>query len=122
MTTIPPGTGARAALLAVLSPLGYPVVDGRWPANVTRSTLTVRTQEVRPTGTGRMRTWEMVVTVLTAYQAAGADDDLDTVLGRVLDALDDAQPVQWVNVARVTVDNDAYNAHDVTVTVTLQKV
>lgn len=104
---------ARQAVLDVLTPLGYPVGSSRLPEQIGSPELTVFTSKVEPAGTGRTRRWTLDVYVLTPKtDPVSADDDLDAVLARVLDAIDKDRRMHWTETERGTA-NDSYQSHKV---------
>lgn len=112
---------ARQEVADVLTPLGYPVHTGRLPDNIGSPELAVFTSKVEPAGTGRARRWTLDVFVLTQLTApAAADEDLDAVLERVLDAIDKSTSMHWTETERGTA-NDSFQSHKVTLWVIMDE-
>jgi len=111
-------TGPRAIVVDALTGLGYPIVQGRLPANIADPTLLVGTASFVPGPTMFNLTWTLHVIVLSPLLGEVADDDLERVVREVVDALVDAEPLLLVNGERTTVVGDAYNAFTLTVEVT----
>jgi hypothetical protein len=111
-------TGPREIVVDALTGLGYPIVQGRLPANIARPTLLVGTASFVPGPTMFNLTWTLHVIVLTPLLGESADDDLERVVRQVVAALVEAQPLLLVNGQRTAVAEDAYNAFTLNVEVT----
>jgi hypothetical protein len=111
-------TGPREIVVDALAPLGYTIVQGRLPANISAPTLLVSTASFVPGPTMFNLTWSLQVVVLSPLLTEAAEEDLEHVVREVVLALVDAQPLLLVNGERNTVAGDAYNAFTLTVEVT----
>jgi len=111
---------ARSTVLDALADLELNTVQGRWPDQITETTLALGVQTVEPRGIGRMRQWTLLLGILTALESEGVDDDLEATLADVLDALDVAR-IGWTTATRQAVADDAYHAYVVTVNVITQE-
>ena len=111
-------TGPRTIVTEALQGLGYPIVQGRLPANIADPTLLVGTASFVPGPTMFNLSWTEHVIVLTPLLSEAADDELERVVREVVDALVAAEPLLLVNGERSTVAGDAYNAFTLNVEVT----
>lgn len=117
----PPAGSPRQVVVAALTPLGWPIVQGRWPDNISRRTLVITVSTIEPQGVGSLRDWTVTTTVLSPVQGETADDDLEAAVIEVLAALDAAQPARFTGGRRAVVQGDAYNAYDLDSIVTTQR-
>lgn len=107
-------------LTAALEPTGMPVL-GKVPSNVTKPTIVLGIERLEPGGIGRQRRWTIAVSVLSAIaDPEGADLDLEAAVGKVLDAIDKAQPVRWTQAESGAI-NDAFNAIKISVEILTQE-
>lgn len=111
-------TGPREIVVDALAPLGYTIVQGRLPANISAPTLLVSTASFIPGPTMFNLSWTLHVVVLSPLLTEAADDDLERLVREVVHALVDSQPLLLVNGERAVVAGDAYNAFTLTVEVT----
>lgn len=102
--------GPRAVVEAALAVTGFPIVSGRWPANVSEPTLVVATRAVVPGPPAGQLTWTLVVYVLSALKGDTVEDDLEAAVLKVVDALVVAQPLAFTQGSRQSVADDAFNA------------
>lgn len=107
-----PEGSPRSLVVAALTPLGLPIVQGRWPSNISKPSLAVTVSTIEAQGTGTALLWTVTVTVLTPIVGETADDDLEATVIAVLNALDAAQPLMFAGGRRAVVQADAYNAYD----------
>lgn len=104
----------RGIVAAALTSTGFPVVAGRWPDQISKTTLVLALSTVEPGPPQAQLTWGVTVFVLTPLAGEHAEDELEVATVTVVQALAAAEAVNLTGGTRQTVADDAFNAMGLT--------